>query len=148
MTDQSSMGKRPKIPENYLYLANVEYQNIKPFCDKKLQNLSNLTTDKFNEYEINFVNSMTNCSQVEKRIYINTFAKPRSYFNFGSTDIEKEIKINKELKNNILKDANIQTHAIIDNYFNIIIINASGDEYVNFYKTLNFCLVFLNIKPN
>ena len=60
MTDQSSMGKRPERPENYLYLANVKYQNIKPIFDKKLQNLSNLTIDKFKEYEMNFVNSMTN----------------------------------------------------------------------------------------
>ena len=46
--------------ENYLYLANVKYQNIKPIFDKKLQNLSNLTIDKFKESEMNFVNSMTN----------------------------------------------------------------------------------------
>ena len=59
---------RPERPENYLYLANIEYQNIKPIFDKKLQNLSNLTTDKFKEYEMNFVNSMTNWSQ-EKKIY-------------------------------------------------------------------------------
>ena len=42
----------------------------------------------------------------------------------GSTDIEKEIKIIKELKNNILKEENIHTHAIIDKYFNIIIYDA------------------------
>ena len=47
MTDQSSTGKRSEIPENYLYLANIEYQNIKPFFDKKLHNLSNLTIEKF-----------------------------------------------------------------------------------------------------
>ena len=36
---------RPERPENYLYLANVDYQNIKPFFDIKLKNLSNLTTE-------------------------------------------------------------------------------------------------------
>ena len=51
---------RPKRPENYLYLANSEYRNIKPIFDKMLQNLSNLTIDKFKEYEMNYDNSMTN----------------------------------------------------------------------------------------
>ena len=86
---------RQERPENYLYLANVEYQNIKPFFDKKLQNFSNLTIDKFKEFEMNFVNSIKDWSQEEKRKYINTFVKPRCYFNPDSTDIEKEIKIKK-----------------------------------------------------
>ena len=64
---------RPERPENYLYLANVDYQNIKPIFDKQLQNLSSLTIDKFKEYEMDFVNSMTNLSQDEKRKYINSF---------------------------------------------------------------------------
>ena len=79
--------------ENYLYLANVEYQNIKQIFDKKLHNLSNLTTEKFKEDEMNFVNSMTNWSQEEKRKYINSFVEPNCFHIPGSTDIEMEIKI-------------------------------------------------------
>ena len=97
---------------------------------------------------MNFVNSLTNWSQEEKRKYINTSVEPYYYFNPGSTDIEKEIKYKKESKNNILKEANIHTHAIIDKYFDIIIYDASDDEHVNFYKKIDFCLVLLYIEPN
>ena len=58
---------RPERPENYMYLTNSEYQNIKPIFDKNLQNLSNFTIDKFKEYENNYVNSMTNWNQEEKK---------------------------------------------------------------------------------
>ena len=50
-----------------------EYQNIKAVFDKKLKNLSNLTIDKFKEYEMNIVNSMSNWNQEEKNKYIRTF---------------------------------------------------------------------------
>ena len=87
------MNQSTSMTDNYLYLANVEYQNIKPIFDKKLHNLSNLTIDKFKEDEMNFVNSMTNWSQDEKRKYINSFVEPYCFHIPGSTDIEKEIKI-------------------------------------------------------
>ena len=97
---------------------------------------------------MNFANSMTNFSQEKKRKYINTFVKPYCSYNPDSTDLVKEINIIKELKNNILKETNIQTHAIIDNYFNIITYEGNDYEYVNFYNTMNFCLVPLYIEPN
>ena len=96
---------------------------------------------------MNFVNSMANWSQEEIRKYNNSFVEPHCYDSSESTDIEKQIKIKKELKNNILNEAGIYTHAMIDKYFNIIKINASDYEYVNFYKTMDFCLVLLYIEP-
>ena len=96
---------------------------------------------------MNFVNSMTNWNQEEKRKYINTFVEPYCFHMIDSTDIEKEIKIKTVLKNNILKDVNIP-HAIMDKYINIIINNASENDYVNFYKKLFFCLVPLYIELN
>ena len=56
--------------------------------------------------------------------------------------------MNKVLRNNILREANIYTHTIIDKYFNITTIVASNDDYVNFYKNNNFCLIPLYIEPN
>ena len=139
---------RPERPEINVHLANTEYQDIKIVFDKKLNNLNNLTIDKFKEYEMNFVTSIKDWSQEEKRKYINTFVEPPCYHSTESTDIEKEVKIKKELKNNILKEATIHTHAIINKYFNIITINASDDDYINFYNKMNFCLVLLYIEPN
>ena len=52
-----------------VYFAIFEYQNIKAVFDKKLQNFSNLPIGKFNKYEMNIVNSMTNWNQ-ENKIYI------------------------------------------------------------------------------
>ena len=43
--------------------AISNYKNIKAVIDKKLKNLSNLAIDKFKEYEMNVVNSMTNWNQ-------------------------------------------------------------------------------------
>ena len=129
--------------------ANSEYQNIKAVFDKKLKNLSNLTIDKFKEYEMNIVHSMTNWSQEEKNKYIRTFVEPYYYYlNPDSSDIEIEVEIQKALRNNILKKANIYTHTIIDKYFNISTIDARNDDYVNFYKNMNFCLVPFYIEPN
>ena len=59
---------RPERPEINVHLANTEYQNIKVIFDKKLNNLSSLTIDKFKEYEMNIVNSMTNWNQEEINI--------------------------------------------------------------------------------
>ena len=56
--------------------VNSEYQNIKVVFDKQLKNLSNLTIDKFKEYEMYFVNSMTNLNQEEINKYIRTFVDP------------------------------------------------------------------------
>ena len=50
---------RPERPEINVHLANTEYQDIKASFDNKLKNLSNLTIDKFKEYTMNFINSMT-----------------------------------------------------------------------------------------
>ena len=62
--------------------------------------------------------------------------------------MEIEVEIKTALRNNILKEANLYTHTIIDKYFNIVTIDARNDDYVNFYKNNNFCLVPLYIEPN
>ena len=80
--------------------------------------------------------------------YIITFVEPYYYLSPDSSDIEKKVEINKALRNNILKEANIYTHTIIDKYFNISTIDASNDDFVNFYKNMNFCLVPLNKEHN
>ena len=72
--------------------ANYEYQNIKTVFDKKLKNLSNLTIDKFKEYEMNNFNSMTNWNQDEINKYIRTFVDPYYYLNPDSSDIEIEVE--------------------------------------------------------
>ena len=90
---------------------------------------------------MNVVNSMTKWNQEEKNKYIRTFVEPYYYLNSDSTDMEIEVEIKKALRNNINKEANLYTHIIIDKYFNITTIDASNDDYVNFYKNNNFCLV-------
>ena len=70
--------------------------------------------------------------------YIRPFVEPYYFVNPDSSDIEKEVEIKKALKNKILTEANICTHTIIDKYFNIVTIDASNDDYVNFYKNINF----------
>ena len=90
---------------------------------------------------MNVVNSMTKWNQEEKNKYIRTFVEPYYYLNSDSTDMEIEVEIKKALRNNINKEANLYTHIIIDKYFNITTIDASNDDYFNFYKNNNFCLV-------
>ena len=48
-----------------VHSANSEYKNIKAVFDKKLKNLSNLAIDKFIEYKMNIINSITNWNQEE-----------------------------------------------------------------------------------
>ena len=86
---------RPERPEINVPLANTEYQDIKAIFDNKLKNLSNLTIDKFKEYEMNIVNSMTNWNQEEVNKYIKTFVDPYYYLNPDSSDIEIEVEIKK-----------------------------------------------------
>ena len=101
---------RPERPEINVHLINTEYQNIKAIFNKKLNNLISLTIDKFKEYEMNVVNSMTNWNQDEKNKYIRTFVDPYYYLNPDSSDIKIEVEIKKVLRNNILKEANIYSY--------------------------------------
>ena len=84
----------------------------------------------------------------KRNIYIRTLVEQYYYLSPGSFCIEKEVEIKKALKNNFLIKWNIYTHTIINQYFNIITIDSYNDDYVNFYKNVNLCLVTLNIEPN
>ena len=85
---------------------------------------------------------------MKKNNYINTYTKPDSNTILQVTDLEKEVSLRKEMRNNIYKEACLSTMNIINKYFNIQTIDTTDDDCKNVYDKYKFCLVPLSISSN
>ena len=80
--------------------------------------------------------------------YINIYTKPDSNIIIQVIDLDKEVCLRKEMKNNIVKEACLLTIIIINKYFNIQTLNTTDEDYKNVYDKYELCLVPLYISLN
>ena len=89
-----------------------EYFELRKIYDKKINEIPKLAKDKIYNDKVKYANTMKDWSDEEKNNYINSYTKPDSSRMPGSSDLENEVKLKKEMKNNIYKEACLLTSSI------------------------------------
>ena len=107
-----------------------EYFELRQIYDKKINEIPKLAKDKIYNDKLDVINDRKDWSDEEKNNYINTYTKPDSS-RMPGTDIEKEVSLKKEMKNNIYKEACLLTMNIINKYYNPQTFDATDEDYKN-----------------
>ena len=129
-------------------IATIEFFELRQINDKQINDISKFVKDKIYNDKVSYANTISDWNDEEINNFINTYTKPDSNNTLQVTDLEKEVSLRKEMKNNIYKEACLLTMNIINKYFNIQTLDGYDKDYKNFYDSYKFCLVLLYISPN
>ena len=129
-------------------IAINEYFKLRQIYDKQINEIPKFVKDKIYNDKVSYANTISDWNNEEKNNYINTYTKRDSNTILQVTDLEKEVSLMKEMRNNIYKEACLLTMNIMNKYFNIQTIDTTDEDYKNAYDKYKFCLVPLYISPN
>ena len=125
-----------------------EYFKLRQIYGKQINEKPKFIKDKIYNDKVSYVNTISDWNDEEKNNFIHTYTKPDSNNTLQVTDLENEVSLRKEIRNNIYKEACLSTMNIINKYFNIQTKDTTDNDYKNVYDKYKFCLVPLYISPN
>ena len=86
-------------------IAINEYFKLRQIYDKQINEIFKFVKDKIYNDKVSYANTISDWNDEEKNNYINTYTKPDSNSILQVTDLEKEVSLRKEMRNNIYKEA-------------------------------------------
>ena len=101
----ASIDLNVQFYDNEKYTAINEYFELKQIYDKQINDISKLVKNKIHNDKISYANTISNWNDEENYNYINTYTKPDLNTILQVTELEKEVSLRKEMRNNIYKEA-------------------------------------------
>ena len=134
------MNQSTSMSDNINSAIN-EYFELRQIYDRQINEIPKFVKVNIYNDKVSYANTISDWNDEDKNNYINTYTKPDSNNILQVTDLEQEVSLRKEMRNNMYKEACLLTMNIINKYFNIQTLDTTDENYKNVYDKYQFCLV-------